>query len=159
MSRISNQETLMELLPNPYRNGQCFFCGPANPIGLKLSFYETGSDPKELVCKWRPPNMFTGFGKILHGGIQSGLFDEIMGWTTLHLTGKVGVTSNLAIEFLKPLYVEQEIEVRCRIASRNGSRLNLDAEIINSKGEVCSKSAGTYVLMDPDRFKQLTGED
>jgi hypothetical protein len=31
-------------------------------------------------------------GRILHGGIQSGLFDEIMGWTAMHVTKQVGVT-------------------------------------------------------------------
>lgn len=149
----------MKLLPNQYRNGQCFFCGPANPVGLKLSFFETDTQPKELVCKWRPSNIFTGFGKILHGGIQSGLFDEIMGWTTLHLTAKVGVTSSLNIEFLKPLYVEQEIEIRCRIGSQEGSRVNLTAEISNSDGKICSKATGTYILMDSERFRQITGEE
>ncbi|MHB8205623.1 MAG: hotdog fold domain-containing protein [Desulfomonilaceae bacterium] len=47
--------------------------------------------------------------------------------------------------FLKPVYVEQQIEVRCRIESRNGSRINLTAEIKNSRQEICSKATGTYV--------------
>ena len=153
------QEISMKLLPNQYRNGQCFFCGPANPVGLKLSFYETDTQPKELVCKWSPSRVFTGFGKILHGGIQSGLFDEIMGWTTLHLTERVGVTSSLNVEFLSPLYVEQEIEIRCRIDSQEGSRVNLTAEISNSDGRLCSRATGTYILMDPEKFRHITGEE
>ena len=149
----------MKLLPNPYRNGECFFCGHANPIGLKLEFYETENEPNELLCKWRPSNLFTGFGKILHGGIQSGLFDEIMGWTTLHFTRQAGVTSNLNVEFLKPLYVGQEIEVRCRVVSTEGSRIGLAAEILNGDGQVCSQATGTYILMEPERFRIITGED
>lgn len=149
----------MKVLPNPYRDGECFFCGHKNPVGLKLTFYETETEPKELVTKWFPPALYKGFGKILHGGIQSGLFDEIMGWATLHLTHQVGVTSCLTVEFVKPLYVEQDMEVRCKIASIDGSRVNLAAEILNSEGQVCSRAAGTYVLMDPERFKHLTQED
>lgn len=149
----------MQLLANPYRNGECFFCGPANPVGLKLSFYRTDTEPEELVCKWFPSHLYKSFGKILHGGIQSGLFDEIMGWTTLHLTRQMGVTSSISVEFIKPLYVEQDIEVRCRIASSEGSRINLVSEIRNSRDEICSRATGTYVLMDPERFKNTTREE
>jgi uncharacterized protein (TIGR00369 family) len=149
-------ENFMKLIENPYESdGTCFFCGSRNPIGLKLAFYETETEPKQLVCLWVPPALFTGFGRILHGGIQSGLFDEIMGWTSLCLTGQVGVTSSLNVEFVKPLYVDQEIEVRCGVGSQTGSRLNLVAEIRNAEGEVCSRSTGTYVLMDEERFKSL----
>lgn len=149
----------MKTLPNPYRTGGCFFCGPSNTVGLKLTFQETETEPNELVCRWVPSSLYKGFGTILHGGIQSGLFDEIMGWTTLHLTKQVGVTSSLQVDFIKPLYVEQPIEVRCRIQSRNGSRLHLEAEIRNSKEEICTKAVGTYVLMDRDRFRLAVGEE
>lgn len=148
----------MRTLPNPYQEGGCFFCGPRNPSGLKLTFQETGTDPNELVCRWTPPSLYKGFGRVLHGGIQSGLFDEIMGWTTMHITKKLGVTSTLRVEFLKPLFVEQAIEVRCRIESQEGKRINLVAEIRDHKGEVCTRARGTYVLMNRDRFAQLVHE-
>ncbi len=149
----------MKLLPNPYTDGKCFFCGLANPIGLKLQFHETENEPNELVCRWTPSTHYIGFGRILHGGIQSGLFDEIMGWATLHFKKQVGVTSKLNVEFVKPLYVDQEIEVRCRIASTEGPRVNLCAEITNSDGHACSKATGTYILMDRTKFKLITRED
>jgi acyl-coenzyme A thioesterase PaaI-like protein len=146
----------MKLIANPYEtDGTCFFCGSRNPVGLKLAFHETQTEPNELVCKWIPSAAYKGFGRVLHGGIQSGLFDEIMGWTTLHISHEVGVTASLNVEFLRPLYVEQEIEVRCRVGSQNGSRLNLLAEIRNAEGELCSRATGTYVLMEQDRFKSL----
>ena len=78
-----------------------------------------------------------------------------MGWKALHITHKVGVTASLNVEFLEPLYIEQEIEVRCRVGSLNGSRLNLVAEIKNAAGAVCSRANGTYVLMEHDRFNVL----
>lgn len=149
----------MKNIDNPFRNTNCFFCGPFNPAGLKLTFQETETEPNELVCRWVPSLTYKSFGKILHGGIQSGLFDEIMGWTAIHLTGEVGVTSSIRVEFLKPLYVEQEIEVRCRIDSREGAKIHLAAEIKNSKGEICTKSVGTYLLMDLEKFQRVVSED
>lgn len=149
----------MKTIENPFRNTNCFFCGPLNHAGLKLTFQETETEPNELVCLWNPPATYKSFGRILHGGIQSGLFDEIMGWTAIHLTGQVGVTASIQVEFLRPLYVEQEIEVRCRIDSRNGSRVNLAAEIRNSKDEVCTKAVGAYLLMDLEKFQRIVEED
>ena len=149
----------MKPIPNPYRDSGCFFCGNNNPAGLRLTFHETESEPKELVCRWIPSDIYTGFGKILHGGIQSGLFDEIMGWTALHLTDKVGVTSSLEVQFLKPVFVEQEIEVRCRIDSVDGPRIHLTAEIKTHDNVVRSSAKGVYVLMERDRFAGLVGED
>jgi uncharacterized protein (TIGR00369 family) len=148
----------MKTLPNPYSADGCFFCGPSNPQGLKLTFQETETEPNEVVCQWHPPAIYRGFGKVLHGGIQSGLFDEIMGWTTLHLTQAVAVTASLNVTFLKPLYVEQPIQVRCRIQSRDGAKINLEAEITNSQGDVCTKATGTYVILKQERFTMTVGD-
>jgi acyl-coenzyme A thioesterase PaaI-like protein len=144
----------MRKLENAYGGG-CFFCGPDNPIGLRLTFYETETEPNELVCRWTPSDVYKGFGSVLHGGIQSGLFDEIMGWTALHLTKRIGVTSALQMRFLRPVFVEQEIEVRCSIESLDGARVNLSAKIRNLAGEVCTEATGTYVLMERDKFDRL----
>ncbi len=147
----------MKIIPNPYTD--CFFCGSHNPAGLRLTFQETGTSPNELTCRWRPSSLYVGLGKVLHGGIQSGLFDEIMGWTTFHLTGHQGVTVSLHVDFLKPLFVEQEIEIRCRIESIADSKVNLSGEIKNGEGATCSRASGTYLVMEPDRFKRIVRED
>lgn len=145
----------MKPIPNPYRTGKCFFCGEHNPIGLKLTFYETETDPPELVLQWEASTLYSGFGSILHGGIQSGLFDEIMGWTTHHFTGKMGVTTALQVQFLKPVYVEQKIEVRRRIEARDGDKIHLAAKISNPSGQTCTTATGTYFLVELAKFEKL----
>ena len=145
----------MKPIPNPYGAGQCFFCGDLNPIGLKLTFQETQTEPREVVSRWKASPMFAGLGRILHGGIQSGLFDEIMGWATHHLAQQSGVTTALNVQFFRPVYVDQEIEVRCRIESQEGSKIHLVAEIRNESGNVCTRATGTYLLMDQSKFDRL----
>jgi acyl-coenzyme A thioesterase PaaI-like protein len=103
--------------------------------------------------------VYAGYGKILHGGIQSGVFDETMGWTAYHLTGLVAITASLQVEFLKPLFVEQKIEVRCRMESSSHSKVVLSAEIRDESGIICSKASGTFAVMEPDRFKRIMGEE
>ncbi len=145
----------MKEIPNPYVPGTCFFCGPDNPIGLKLVFQQTEAEPNELVCRLAPSSLYAGYGKILHGGIQSGLFDEIMGWSTLQLTGKLGVTASLQIEFVRPLYVEQEIEVRCRSTFQENSKISFSAEIKNQDGIICTRATGSYAIVTAERFESL----
>ena len=79
----------MKNIDNPYLSSACFFCGPNNPVSLKLTFQETETEPNELFCVWFPPATYKSFGNILHGGIQSGLFDEIMGYPTHYKEGRV----------------------------------------------------------------------
>jgi len=65
-------------IPSLFADNDCFFCGRDNQAGLKLNFYwdeERGEASTEYV----PPRHFSGHGSILHGGIQMGLLDEIMG--------------------------------------------------------------------------------
>ena len=149
----------MKTISNPLGRGDCFFCGADNPIGLKLTFQETETEPNELVCRWVPPAVFKGFGDVLHGGIQSGMFDEIMGWTTIHLTGQMGVTTSLQIEFLRPVFVNREIEVRCRIDSQDGKNVRLVGELTDRDGTVCSRATGNYFLMDRERFDHLVAAE
>ena len=40
----------MKHIENPYSSAACFFCGPNNPVGHKLTFEETETEPNELVC-------------------------------------------------------------------------------------------------------------
>lgn len=141
-------------IPNPYPEQECFFCGEKNPIGLRLKFYldeETGVVTTEYV----PSKLFMGLGNILHGGIQSGLFDEIMGWTTHTLTGQMGVTTEISIRFLKPAYVGKKLIISSRITSQEKSKVQLEASIETAEGAVCTRATGTYYLLPQDKFEQL----
>jgi len=143
-------------LPNAYPNGNCFFCGPANPVGPRLSFSLLEDDPPAIVCRWTPPKAYSGLGGILHGGIQAGLFDEMMGWTTHQLVGP-GVTTGMEIEYLGPLYVEKELTAICRVAGLNPPKVLLAAHLQDQDGTVRARAKGTYRLVKPEVFKAITG--
>ena len=141
-------------IPNPYPEQGCFFCGVNNPVGLKLRFF-LNEETKEVSTEFVGVRHFMGLGNILHGGIQSGLFDEIMGWTTHVLTGQMGVTSELSLHFLKPVYLEKKILVFCRILFRENSKVQLEARIEYEEGDVCSRAEGIYYLLPDTKFNKL----
>jgi len=96
-----------------------------------------------------------GIGNVLHGGIQAGLFDEIMGWTTHTLTGQMGVTSELSLHFLKPAYLGKKLIISCQIRSQANSKVQLEAMIKTDEGMLCTRATGTYTLLPQDKFEQL----
>jgi uncharacterized protein (TIGR00369 family) len=148
----------LRALHNPYAGGGCFFCGRANPIGLHLTFYETDGDPPELLCRWTPTEAYRGLGRVLHGGIQCGLFDEIMGWAAHHFTGRSAVTGGLQVAFRRPVRLGREVTLRCRVVERRGREVHLAAELTDPEGRVCSRATGHYVQVPEERFREITGE-
>jgi acyl-coenzyme A thioesterase PaaI-like protein len=149
---------LKKEINNLYPGGDCLFCGAENPIGLKLKFY-LDEETNEVSTEYLPSRLYVGLGNILHGGIQTGLFDEIMGWTTHSLTGEWGVTSELQVKFLKPVYLGKQISVCCHIASRDGPKVHLEARIETLDGTVCSVATGTYYLLPQAKFHKLVQGD
>ena len=141
-------------IPNIYTEQECFFCGSSNPVGLKLRFY-LDEDTGEVSTEYKASRLFVGLGNILHGGIQAGLFDEIMGWTAHNLLGEMGVTTELTMQFLSPAYVGTTLRVSCRIVSRDGPRARMEARIETSEGTICSKATGVYRLLPQEKFRAL----
>ncbi len=146
---------MKEEIQNPFPDNNCFFCGNENNEGLKLKFYRDTSR-KETYTEYLPAQHFAGQGSILHGGIQMGLLDEIMGWTSYAFTQEMAVTSGLNIRFLQPAYIHGEkIHVTCRVTSREGSKVNMEATLSNNEGEVCTTATGTFHILPAQKYNAL----
>ena len=142
-------------IQNPFPDNNCFFCGSENNEGLKLKFY-WDEIKEEAHTEYLPAKHLVGQGKILHGGIQMGLLDEIMGWTSYAFTQEMAVTSGLNIKFLQPVYIgEEKINVTCRVTSREGPKVNMQALLLNSDGEVCTRATGTFHILPTNKYKDL----
>lgn len=141
-------------IQNPYPDNNCFFCGSDNSAGLKLEFY-WDDESKEITAEYFPAQHFAGQGDILHGGIQMGLLDEIMGWNSFICTEKMAVTSNLNINFIKPLYLGTKINITCKVVSREGSKVHMNAALTNIEGEICTTAAGIFSILSQDKYNNL----
>jgi len=139
-------------IPNPYPDQRCFYCGGANPAGLKLHFYWDEATEKVFTA-FDPFPWMAGQGKILHGGFQMGLLDEIMAWTSYYCTKEMAVTSDINVKFLKPVYIDEKITAGCGMAFREGPRVHLRAELRNAKGEVCTTAAGIFHILSEERYQ------
>ena len=138
-------------VPNLPTN-QCFACGQKNPIGLQLVFYSNG---EELITKKFISKEFAGWEKLIHGGILSTIADEVMAWTVIHLTQKYILTRGFSIEFLAPLFVEQELTAVGKITERlHEKEVVVQVEIFSESKELAVRAKGNIVLFSPESIRK-----
>ena len=155
LTQKSTLETKMKKeIPNPYADNRCFICGSNNTEGLQLKFFRD-DETDEIYTDYISAEPFFGQGDILHGAIQMGLLDEIMGWATHAHTGEMAVTSEISVKFLAPFYMGKQVRVTCRVTSQEGRRVHLEASLTNADGVLCSRAAGTYHVLPPDKYEAL----
>jgi uncharacterized protein (TIGR00369 family) len=121
--------------------GQCFACGAANPIGLKLKF-EFEDD--RYVARFIPASHFQGYDGITHGGIVSTLLDEAMA-KLVWAKGINAVTGELCVRFRKPAPTGEELAVSGWIVSEAHRIIDCRAELRNLRGELLANATGRMV--------------
>ncbi len=108
------------------------------------------SDGQSVMSRITLPEHFTGWGRVVHGGILSTILDEIMGWSGIYLLKQFTLTQNMNIEFIKAAFVGDTLEAVGRIVSRDGKRqAQIEGVITNSSGEICAKSTANFTMLSP----------
>ena len=133
----------------PQKN-YCFACGKNNPEGMRLRFsYEERR--KRFVSRFRLGRRYTGPPGHAHGGVIATILDEAMGKVN-KLHNVVALTSEITVQYLKPVPLNQSLRVEARGVSVRGRRHINAAEILNQRGEVLASSRGTFIAIDPHRM-------
>jgi len=131
---------------------QCFGCSPYNEFGLHLEFWE---EDDEIVSFWNPRPILQSYPKVLHGGIQSTLLDEIAGWVVYVKCGTVGVTAEMKVRFKKPLMIDQgEITIRAKLLEQNKRMATIQSRLINSSGIVCAEAELRFFLLSETEARE-----
>ena len=137
----------------PHREkDNCFGCSPINSSGLQLQFFTNG----EKVVSWlRVPKHLSGWDHIVHGGVIATMLDEVMGWSVLHLLRKMPLTKAITVEYLKPVYVDQDVRIEGRPLQDDGDReAVMEGFLYNKDGELCSKATGNFALFTLDAMRE-----
>jgi uncharacterized protein (TIGR00369 family) len=134
----------------------CFACGKANPEGMHLKFAydeERGC----FTCRLRIGKRFTGPPGHCHGGIIATILDEAMGKVN-RLRDVVALTSQITVDYLKPVPLSRPLRVESREVSVRGRRHINMGEILNEQGEVLARGRGVFIAIDPQRMFGKYGE-
>jgi uncharacterized protein (TIGR00369 family) len=129
----------------PRKKNFCFGCGKDNASGMHLNFSvdETG---KQFVCRFRLAKRYTGPPGHCHGGVIATILDEAMSKLN-RLFYASAATSQMSLEYLRPVPLNQSLEVSSRHVSKRGRRLIHTAEIRDEKGTVLARSRGVFVIL------------
>lgn len=133
----------------------CFGCGGGNAQGMKLEF-DGHPAQRRVTGRFKFGPEFQGSMGILHGGITALLFDEAMGKLN-RFSDVRAVTAELSVEYLKPIHIDQEIEVEAFETERVGRQLYHRAEIRSLDGKVLARGKGRFVAIYPDRIARKNG--
>jgi uncharacterized protein (TIGR00369 family) len=128
----------------------CFACGKNNPEGMHLRF-SYDEETKRFVSRFRLGRRYTGPPGHAHGGVIATILDEAMGKVN-KIHNVVALTSEISVQYLKPVPLNKPLRVEARGVSVRGRRHINAAEILNQRGEMLASSRGTFIAIDPHRM-------
>lgn len=127
----------------PFDDGNCFACGPANPIGMHVHFDREGDGVSARVTL---ASHYQGWRGIAHGGIVMALLDEAMAHAA-GFAGHRGVTATVDVRFRKPVPLEQPIEARGRVVWQRQNVLGVEASVLDAAGNLLAHAEGRFVSL------------
>ncbi len=108
-------------------------------------------DDRSVLCRYTLQPWMQNCNHVLHGGMAATLLDLSCGLFVRAWTGRMGcVTSNLQINYLRPVNMDQPYYVRVRIESAGKTLSTAHACAWQDKGEdaLCNTASATFFLKD-----------
>lgn len=121
---------------------QCFGCGPAHPTGLHVRTFKTGEGVASPIIISR---QYEGPPGAAHGGIVAAYLDEVLAATVLRATGRLGVTGELTIRYMKPVPTETPIVGHGSLVTDHGRYVDVEGRLEDlSTGKVLATGKGRF---------------
>lgn len=111
----------------------CFGCSPQHPIGLRVRCFKTDSG---VVAPIIIPERFAGPPGVAHGGIVAGYLDEVLAGTAVRHDGRLYVTGELTVRYVKPVPIETPLLGKGRVAHDHGKYLDLEGTLEDFRSHV-----------------------
>jgi acyl-coenzyme A thioesterase PaaI-like protein len=114
-----------------------------NSKGLKLTF-SFDKKNKEAYTRYSFQEYMQGYRKIIHGGFLFMLMDEVMAKACLY-SDLQALTAKMEIKFQKPVYANEEIEIRGKIQEIRGKKIKLSSLCIDKNGDTRASANGLFI--------------
>jgi len=131
----------------------CFGCSPINPSGLQMKFY---TNDASVFSEVTVPQHLCGWNNLIHGGVLSTILDEIMSWAAIYLLKRITLTKSMAIDFLKPVYIDHTLKAEGKVLELKGKHEAVMEGILSSSdGTICTRSTANFAIFSPAVAKRL----
>ena len=125
----------------------CFACGLANPIGLRLDGFHRRS-ATEIGARFHPRPEHRGTVGSLHGGVIAAALDETCAWTTVLLADTLAVTATLDIRYRKPADTDRPLTLIGTLGEGSGRRLRVGARLLRDQ-DIVAEASGVFLATEP----------
>ena len=132
----------------------CFVCGIKNPRGLNTKFFIVGDGVK---ATFTADETLSGYKHSVHGGIISSLLDEAIIWASYAATGRIGVTAELTVRFLKSLSIGKKCTIKGKVVKNRRRLWIAKGEIVDEEGKLCATAIGKVVPMHQEQMDKIKG--
>ncbi len=119
---------------------KCFFCGPATG-GLALQLQYGGG---AVSCEFTANEKFQGYDGMLHGGIVTGVLDEVMWWALFMETKAICATSKIEAEFKRPVMCGEAYRASGQLLDSRHGIYYLSGQIEDTSGRLCARGKGSF---------------
>jgi len=139
---------LKTLQPNS-RN--CFVCGVANPIGLKLRFYV--NEPGVVEAVHTVPDEYQGYPGVVHGGVVAAMLDEITGRSHMGFDPpRFMYTARLNIRYRKNVPVGQQLRLVGKAVKNKSRTATAEGAIYGPNGELLAEAEAILVEIPKEMY-------
>jgi uncharacterized protein (TIGR00369 family) len=130
----------------------CFLCGEINPLGLQVKFKRDGDG---VYTEYSADKRRQGYHGLVHGGIVAALLDETMGWAVALAIGRMCMSAEVTIRYLKPLPVDTDIVVSAK-PGRWSRRLGFgEGEVRGVDGTLYARASGKFLPISLEQTLQV----
>lgn len=121
--------------------------GPSEGVGLNM--YITEDNYVVGLCKTKKSHQ--GYEGIIHGGLISTYFDEVL-WYATTVTDEelVSVTAELSVKYLKAVPVDENIRIIAEPMRRDGRHLYVDGYILLENDKVAAEATAHFLIVKDD---------
>jgi len=137
MSAITDRTATRAALQSQL-HAHCILCGLDHPQGFRLVF-NTHTDGR-VEAKFPCDRLYQGYTGFLHGGIIAALMDSAM-THCLFSHGRVAVTGELRVRFLKPVMVNRPMIVGARMAESSPPLFLMESDVRQNRDTVATATA------------------
>lgn len=125
-------------------HGPCFICGPDNPEGLGLTYYQD-EGANRVVADLAIPLKCQGPPGFAHGGLLASVIDEAMG-KAAWLAGHRAYAARLEIDYRKPVPIGTSARFEAWV-ERSEGRKCFTLCVVKIDGVVAVEGKGLFVTV------------
>ncbi len=130
---------------------RCIACGPENPIGFNIRFYQGDG---YVYGKTIIDDRFAGYENIAHGGVLSILLDEVMA-KALFAADIVAVTMEIKVKFRKEVLVGQNLTLKGYVEDLRSKVAFTHGEILLPDGSIAAEADAKFFITSGEKKEQM----